>query len=323
MSRMIGILIVMVAAGAAAYWVLQPDRAQGPQPFLGYVEAETLLMAPKQSGRLVELTVSEGAVAAADAPLFALDADSQNAAVEEAAARLGQARARLADLRAARLRPAEIEMLKARRRAAEAALEQSRTELKRQQRLFPQGVSTEAQLDQARTSFQRDRNAVAEVEWEIEAARLSAREAEINAAEAEVEAGAAALKRVRVALAERKVSASHGGRVLDILYQVGEVVPAGQPVVEVLPPESIRVNFYVPEPAVAGLTYGQRVAISCDGCPGDLTGEISFIASETEFTPPVIFSRRERAKLVFLVKARPTAAAPSLKPGLPVEVRPL
>ena len=98
-------------------------------------------------------------------------------------------------------------------------------------------------------------------------------------------------------------------------------MPAGQAVVEILPPENVLVRFYVPETAVAGLQQGQSVGIACDGCAGDLSGRITFIASDAEFTPPVIFSRQERSKLVFLVKARPTSGLSMLKPGLPVEVR--
>lgn len=323
MRRLAGLVVVAVLTGAAGFWLWQAGAPDGPRPYLGYVEAETMLVAPKRTGRLVELTAVEGAVVAAGAPLFALDAEEETAAVKEAAARLDGARAQLADLRAARQRPAQIDVLEAARRQAEAALDLSRAELERQQRLYQKGVISEARLDQARTTFRRDRSALAEAARTIEAAQLPGREAEIDAAAAEVEASTAALTRARIVLADCSVAAPRGGRVLDILYRVGEVVPAGQPVVEVLPPENILVRFYVPEPAIAGLVYGQRIAIACDGCPAGLTGEISFIASEAEFTPPVIFSRQERAKLVFLVEARPAASTPALKPGLPVEVRPL
>lgn len=322
MKRFAVIMLVAAVAGGAAFWLLAPEGPDGPSPYLGYVEGESILVAPKRTGRLIELAVREGAMVAAGQRLFALDDADERAAVEEAAARLEQAEAELADLHAARQRPAQIEALEARRRQAEAALELSRVELERQERLRDQGVIAEARLDQARATFRRDQNALAEVRQDIEAARLPGREAEIDAAEAAVEAGAAALERARIALADCAVAAPAGGRVLDTLYRMGEVIAAGEPVVEVLPPENIVVRFYVPEPEIARLSHGDPVAIACDGCPPGLSGEISFVASEVEFTPPVIFSREERAKLVFLVEARPTAALPALRPGLPVEVRP-
>lgn len=321
MKRIVGIVAVG-ALVAALVWLALPGRSTGSAAFLGYVEGESLLIAPKRPGRLVELSVAEGDRVDADQPLFALDADDERAAVAEATARLEQARARLADTREARRRPAEIEVLEARRRKAEAALDLSRTELERLRKLRARDAATQAELDRAQAAFKRDQSALAEVARNIEAARLPGRDAQINAAEAEVEAGRAVLERARIALAERKVSAPQHGRVLDVLYRPGETVAAGQPVVELLPPENLLARFYVPEAGIAGLAQGQRVTIGCDGCPPDLAGRITYIAGEAEFTPPVIFSRQERAKLVFLVEARPTSAAPSLKPGLPVEVRP-
>src|SRR5690606_348157 len=133
---------------------------------------------------------------------------------------------------------------------------------------------------------------------------------------------AAALARARVALSDRVVSAPQGGRALDVFFRVGEIAAAGQPVVEILPPENVVARFFVPEPAVAGLEYGRRVAIFCDGCPeSGVEAAISYVASEAEFTPPVIFSREERAKLVFRVEARPVEPTSLLKPGLPIEAR--
>jgi HlyD family secretion protein len=88
--------------------------------------------------------------------------------------------------------------------------------------------------------------------------------------------------------------------------------------VSLLPPENIKIRFFVPEPVLANIRVGQQVSIACDACPGDLTGTVSFISPQAEFTPPVIYSRESRAKLVFLVEAKP--GKPSvLHPGQPVE----
>lgn len=317
------ILIVAVACLAAlAWWLIFANGAKEPSPFLGYVEAETALVAPKRGGRVVELAVAKGELVAAGARLFALDADEETAAVAEAEARLKQARAQLEDLRAAGQRPEEIEAMEARRRQALAALSRSRPELERQERLFAQNVVAAADLERARAAFERDKAALAEVEQEILAARLPGRDARIDAAAAEVEALAAALARARAALSERVVMAPLGGRAVEVFFRVGELAAAGQPVVEILPSENVVARFFVSEPGVAGLEYGQGVTIFCDGCPeGGIEAAISFIADEAEFTPPVIFSRQERAKLVFRVEARPTEPTSLLKPGLPIEAR--
>ena len=106
------------------------------------------------------------------------------------------------------------------------------------------------------------------------------------------------------------------------MYVQGEWVNAGSPVVAILPPANVKVRFFVPEPQVGALRSGQRVDVACDGCGAPIAASISFISPQAEFTPPVIYSRESRAKLVFMVEARPAAAdATRLHPGQPVDVR--
>jgi HlyD family secretion protein len=99
-------------------------------------------------------------------------------------------------------------------------------------------------------------------------------------------------------------------------------VPAGRPVASLLPPGNIKLRFYVPEPEVGSIHVGQRIAATCDGCGAAIPGAIAYVSPQPEYTPPVIYSRQERAKLVFLVEARPDAGqAQRLKPGQPLDVR--
>ncbi len=78
----------------------------------------------------------------------------------------------------------------------------------------------------------------------------------------------------------------------------------------------------MPEPQIASLTLGSQVHIACDGCAADLTGTITFIAAQSEFTPPVIYSVGNRERLVFKAEARVTSGLP-IRPGLPVGVWPV
>jgi HlyD family secretion protein len=97
------------------------------------------------------------------------------------------------------------------------------------------------------------------------------------------------------------------------------MVPAGRPVAALLPPGNLKVRFYVPESMLPRMAYGDVVKVGCDGCAGDLTARVSFIASAAEFTPPVIYSRDERSKLVFLVEALPEKPQ-QFRVGQPIEV---
>jgi HlyD family secretion protein len=124
-------------------------------------------------------------------------------------------------------------------------------------------------------------------------------------------------------LQQRTVVAPVAARVADVMARPGETMAAGVPVVSLLPPPNIFIRFFVPESELAEIHRGDAVSFRCDGCPGDLIGTVSFIAPQAEFTPPVIYSESSRAKLVFLIEARPRPdQAAALNPGQPIEVRP-
>ncbi|HEX6980974.1 MAG TPA: HlyD family efflux transporter periplasmic adaptor subunit [Alphaproteobacteria bacterium] len=314
----------VAAAGLAVVFALAACDDGVPRPtFQGYVEAPPVLVGPEEGGRLVKLAVDEGDQVAAGALVFVVDQTIYEAEVAATRARFAEAEARLADLRAQQQRPEEIDVIEARRRRAEADLALARQELERQRELFGRGVSPKARLDQAEATYQRDMAALQEITRQIEAARLTARTHEIAAAEAAVTAARAALEQAETRLARRTVLAPVAGVVQQVLFRPGEVVAAGQPVVTLQSPERRRVRFFVPEPRRADLRIGASVAVTCDRCPPDLRARISFISPEAEFTPPVIFSLDERAKLVYLIEAVPEGAARELLPGQPVTVHPL
>jgi HlyD family secretion protein len=122
---------------------------------------------------------------------------------------------------------------------------------------------------------------------------------------------------------QRHAVAPEAGLIADTFVKPGETLAAGTPALELLPPQNIRVRFFVPEAALARLHQGQLVAITCDSCPNNLTARISFIAAQSEYTPPVIYSQDTRGNLVYLIEARPALDQASiLKPGQPVNVIP-
>jgi len=318
LRRIIPLLIlVVIAAAAYRYW---PEPDVGSNDLLGYVEGETILIAAPAPGRLVELAVAEGDSVTAGDLVFRLDSDHEEQALASAQAALAGSRATLVDLQAAVQRPEEIDVLEASRRQVAATLAQAESDLERQRLLFADGFVSQARLDDATAAHDEAQAALMQIDRSIAAARLAARQGRIDAAQAEVVQRQAALARAEIDLRDRSVEAEQAGRILEIFYRQGERVGALTPVVELLPPENIVVRFFAPQAELAGLAPGQRVGVTCDGCPPGLQAEIIFIASQAEFSPPEIFTREERAKLVFLIKARPLEANGILKPGLPVEV---
>ena len=124
-------------------------------------------------------------------------------------------------------------------------------------------------------------------------------------AEAALRQAKANLEWAQTRLARRNAHSPSDGTIEQIYYRPGETVPAGRPVVALLPPGNLKIRFFAPQAVLPELKYGDVVGISCDGCDKGLTAKISFIARSAEFTPPVIYSVEERAKLVFLIEARP------------------
>jgi HlyD family secretion protein len=124
-------------------------------------------------------------------------------------------------------------------------------------------------------------------------------------AEASLRQAKANLEWSQTRLARRNAYSPGEATVEQIYYRPGETVPAGRPVVALLPPANLKLRFFAPQAVLPEIKYGQTVGVSCDGCEKGLTAKVSFISRSAEFTPPVIYSQEERAKLVFLIEARP------------------
>jgi HlyD family secretion protein len=120
-------------------------------------------------------------------------------------------------------------------------------------------------------------------------------------------------------LARRRATSPADGTIQEVYYRPGETVQPGRPVVSLLPPGNLKIRFFAPEGLLPEIKYGESVAVSCDGCEKGLTAKVTFIAKSAEYTPPVIYSREERAKLVFLIEARP-AQPGKFRVGQPVTV---
>lgn len=308
--------------GAAAALLLAACAPSPSGVHQGYAEGEYVYVASPYAGTLDALRVSRGQQVAADVPLFHLERAAEEAALQESQARLKTAQARLANLETGR-RKAEVDAIRAQRQAAAASRTLAASQLGQQEKLHASGFVSQAGLDQAKASYDRDLAQVAESEAQLRNARQSiGREAEIAAAKTDVDAAQAQVAQAQWRLDQKSARAPLAGLVQDTFFTQGEWVPAGNPVVSLLPPGNIKLRFFVPESLVGALKPGQAVAVSCDGCGQPISAGISYIAPQPEYTPPVIYSKESRAKLVFLVEARPAKQdAIRLHPGQPVDVQ--
>lgn len=304
-----GTLIALAGCGDSA-----------PPALQGYVEGEYVRIAAPFAGTLVRLDTQRGQDVAAGAPLFALEHENEDAARREAEERVKRAQAMVDDLRKGR-RPTEVDAVRAQLSQSQVVANLSEKEYARQLDLVAKGFVSQQRADEAKAARDRDRGRVTELNAQLQTTQLGARPDEIRAAEAEVSVAREALKQADWRLRQKSVESTVAGTVTDTLFTRGEWVPAGAPVVAVLPAGNVKVRFFVPEPRLGAIRVGQKVSLACDGCPAPVGASISYIAPQAEFTPPVIYSKDSRAKLVFLVEARPAPAdAVKLHPGQPIDV---
>ena len=301
----------------AIFWSCSGET---PSTYQGYVEGEYVHVASPVGGRLERLLVQRGQTVEAKARLFELEADQETAAKRQADEQLKASQAQLADLRVGRRNP-ELDVAKAQLAQAIAAEQQAAQQLKRDEAQFEVGGIPRAQLEDSRANHAIRAARVRELQGQLDVSRLPAREDQIRAQDAQVAAARAASSQSSWRLEQKHVAATQGGLVVDTLYREGEWVPPGSPVVRMLPPQNVKLRFFVPQPVIGGLKPGRKLVVRCDGCEGEVAATVSYIAAEPEFTPPVIYSNETRAKLVFMVEARPSVEnAVRLRPGQPVTV---
>jgi HlyD family secretion protein len=287
---------------------------------LGYVEADYIYAAPVAGGRITELAVKRGDPVASGATLFALDAIDETAKRDQAEAALAEAKANLADLQVGD-RPEELAIIQAQLDAAKASMTLSVPRVERRRKMVKDKIVGVEQVDEAESALLADRGHIAEYTARLAAAKLPARVDQIAAAEHAVTEAESVLAAAQWALDQRKVTATADGRIEDVYFRSGETVNAGAAVLQLLPPANLKLRLYVPEPELGGYKLGDKLAVSCDGCAEGQTATISFIATTAEFTPPVIYSRESRAKLVYLIEARPDDATLPWHPGQPIEAQ--
>jgi HlyD family secretion protein len=322
---LIVVAVVFAVSAAGLLWRAPLLAALGfageNDRYLGYVEGETSLIAPPVAGQLLERPVDRGGHVKKGDRLFVIDPTVARSEVARTEATLAEAKARHENLLTGK-RPEEQDVVRGQKREAEASLALAEIELQRQTQLLEKGITTRQNYDQANSQVRQLRSRVASLSAQEKVGDLAARPDEIAAAKATVDQNQANLDQARKRLDDLMPAAPEDGLIENTFFNTGEWVPAGTPVVSLLPAFRVKLRFFVPEEDVARMQMGQTVSFTCDSCPPDLKARIIYISPRSEFTPPVIYSQSARTKLVFLIEARPEPTQTRLSPGLPVTVAP-
>ena len=321
MKKLIPVLIVAVAAMAFYFKDRWLPQAPGQANYLGYVEGETLMIAAPQAGRISVRPVNKGDKIKKGDPVFSLDSGIATAEVAQTDAAIHTAQAQLDNLLTGKREP-ELQQIRAQRREAEAGLALAKAELLRALSLTTSGTGSRTSLDQAQASVAQYEARIAQFDASEAAGRMAARETEIEAARSKVKEAEASAAQAKTKLSDLSPVSPVDATVENTFFDVGEWVSAGQPVVSLQAPDAITLRFFVPEQALAKAQPGSAIHFTCDGCGPAKTATITHVETTPEFTPPVIYSQGARAKLVYLVEAKPDVIDPLLRPGLPIEVEP-
>lgn len=307
----VAVALVLLTAGCSHKQIAE---------YQGYVEGRFVYVASPESGRLDRLSVARGETVGAGHALFGLEDEPESSVARQARQALQSSQSKLADLKTGK-RPPEIAVTGAQLMQAQVEKRQAEQILNSDQAQYRAGGIPQTDLINAQAAADSSAAKVRELEAELAVDALPAREEQIRAQNNQVAADRATLAGAEWKLQQKEIASPRQGLVFDTLYREGEWVAAGNPVVELLPPENLEVRFFVPEAVVGKLRVGEGIRVQCDGCSGAVPATITFISPQCEYTPPVIYSNENRSKLVFMIIAKPPVEkAAMLHPGQPVAV---
>ncbi|MDX2345671.1 MAG: HlyD family efflux transporter periplasmic adaptor subunit [Legionella sp.] len=283
----------------------------------GYAESEDLYLTSPYSGTLRSLAIARGAHVKKGDLIFQLDSNPEALQLSEIEKVLAEERALLQDLKQSKREP-EINAAIEKVNQVSSQLSLAKLRMKRFRELYEKKAGTLDQSDAAKYRFEEIQALKKQREYELEFAKLSARQDKIFAQAAKVNAVTVKKDFFAWQVAQKSRYAPDAGTIADTFFVEGEWVPAGKPISAIQMPKYIWINFFVPVKLLPKIHAGQTVKLTCSGCSSS-EGVIAYIAPEAEYAPPLVYSRDNNSKLVFRVKAKPMK--PGLyKPGQPVTV---
>lgn len=285
----------------------------------GYIEAEYIYASASGAGRIVTVGASEGDTVRQGQQLLQLEDTEQAASLRAAVAGVAVAQANLDDLKTGS-RAEEIEVIRASLHQAQADQSLARLTLERSDRLLARGYVPSSEVDNDRAALQSADARLEQLTAQLKVAELPARDAQRVAAEAALDKARAEADAARSDVDDRLVAAPITGTVDKVYYDPGEVVAAGAPILSLFDPDRLKAILFIPEPERASVGLGDTLAVTCDGCPPNVRATITRLAASPQYTPPIIYSREERARLVYRAEAVLTAGT-GLLPGQPVALR--
>ena len=291
-----------------------------PRVYQGYAEGEFVNISSSQSGRLDKLFVRRGDNVKYGSNLFALECENETLALQQASSALAVAQSTLNDAQKG-ARPEEIKVIEAQLAQAVANSKNAQLQLNRNTQLYNANALSKTDFDTSTALAQSTQGKVNELRDSLQVAKLSKRPDQIKAQEAQVKQLTASVAQAQWKLDEKALKAHSNALVFDTLYREGEFVPVGGIILRLLPPENIKIRFFVPQKIAENLVIDQNITLVSRNDGKKLPAHVTYISTEAEYTPPIIYSNETKEKLTYMIEAYPDVkSAPLLHPGQPVKV---
>ena len=309
--RKVLLAVLLAAAAGGGWWLYQQQEATALPDFVfhsnGRLELNRLDVASLYPGRVERVLVAEGDAVKANEVLVELSSaqsSGQLAAAQAATLRAAElvqrARAGVTQAQQAIAR-ADAEIAAYRQQQKVAKLELDNAKQMRREDLVSASelAKRQADFERATASVKVAQAARAEAQAAGAQGQAAVAEAEAGVKQAQAQADTAAS-----ADADMAIRSPLTARVEYRLVEPGTVIGAGSRVISLLDPADVSMNVFLPNATVGGLRVGDEARLVLDGIDAVFPAQVSFIASEAQFTPKAVETADEREKLVFRVKLK-------------------
>ena len=314
-----GAVVLVLVAGSAVYLRFRGGEADGAVRVSGNIEVTDVDVSFRTAGRVLERLVSEGMTVSEGQVVARLDsADLEREAMRKEA-ELKAAEAALRDLEAGS-RPQEIAAARATVARAQAEADRLARDFERSSALYSREVISAREYEAANAASDVAGARLREAREALLLVEEGPRKEQVAQARAQVDQAREALKLAKVRLGYGTITAPLSGLVLSENVEAGDYVAPGTPVVTVGDLANVWLRAYIEETDLGRVKVGQPVEVTTDTYPGKkYAGRVSFIASQAEFTPKNVQTRKERVRLVYRIKVDIPNPERELKPGMPAD----
>jgi HlyD family secretion protein len=321
MKKRIPVILILLTVAGVGYYLYSTKNKEQTDGILvsGNVEITDADLAFKIAGRLMERLVSEGDSVQSGQKVALLDSTDLEQELALRMAERESAQALLNELEAGS-RPEEIQQAHAVLERAKAEENRWRIEYERQRRLHEKDVISTRELESAELSYQTAAANVKEAQESYTLSREGPRKEKIEQARAGLKEADEAIALVKVKISYATLNAPMNGLVLSDHVEPGEYVSAGTPIISIGDLNNVWIRAFIDETDLGRVKVGQAATVKTDSYPDkSYPGKISFISSESEFTPKNVQTEKERVKLVYRIKINVPNLNQELKPGMPVD----